>query len=151
MWMVDGIKRSSQFIFYFLWCHVLAFPSASAHGRGNIWLQRSLLELPTIHWMDHWFSQSQRRPLLRAFSWLKAPTRAFIFKTLLRHYAKHALTLFVIMKTNCETDGSSPALVVAGAEAGAQAELWAGPQAELPAEAGHGAGHPVQPGDDQWS
>ena len=29
----------------------------------------------------------------------------------------------VIMKTDCETDGSSPALVVAGAEAGAQAEL----------------------------
>ena len=57
----------------------------------------------------------------------------------------------VIMKTDCETDGSSPALVVAGAEAGAQAELWAGPQAELPTEAGHGAGHPVQPGDDQWS
>ena len=28
----------------------------------------------------------------RAFSWLKAPTRAFTFKTLLRHYAKWALT-----------------------------------------------------------
>ena len=28
----------------------------------------------------------------RAFSWLKAPTSAFIFKTLLRHYAKQALT-----------------------------------------------------------
>ena len=37
--------------------------------------------------------QSRRRPLLgRAFSWLKAPTRAFTFKTLLRHYAKRALT-----------------------------------------------------------
>ena len=28
----------------------------------------------------------------RAFSWLKAPTSAFTFKTLLRHYAKRALT-----------------------------------------------------------
>ena len=28
----------------------------------------------------------------RAFSWLKAPTSAFTFKTLLRHYAKEALT-----------------------------------------------------------
>ena len=28
----------------------------------------------------------------RAFSWMKAPTSAFTFKTLLRHYAKQALT-----------------------------------------------------------
>ena len=28
----------------------------------------------------------------RAFSWLKAPTSTFTFKTLLRHYAKQALT-----------------------------------------------------------
>ena len=28
----------------------------------------------------------------RAFSWLKAPTSAFPFKTLLRHYAKRELT-----------------------------------------------------------
>ena len=28
----------------------------------------------------------------RAFSWLKAPNNAFTFKTLLRHYAKWALT-----------------------------------------------------------
>ena len=28
----------------------------------------------------------------RAFSWLKAATIAFTFKTLLRHYAKQALT-----------------------------------------------------------
>ena len=28
----------------------------------------------------------------RAFSWLKAPTSAFTFKTLLRHYAKQVLT-----------------------------------------------------------
>ena len=28
----------------------------------------------------------------RAFAWLKAPTSAFTFKTLLRHYAKQTLT-----------------------------------------------------------
>ena len=28
----------------------------------------------------------------KAFSWLKAPTSGFTFKTLLRHYAKQALT-----------------------------------------------------------
>ena len=28
----------------------------------------------------------------RAFSWLKAPTSSFTFKTQLRHYAKQALT-----------------------------------------------------------
>ena len=28
----------------------------------------------------------------RAFSWLKAPTSAFTFKTLLKHYAKRVLT-----------------------------------------------------------
>ena len=31
------------------------------------------------------------RASTRAFSWLKVPTTAFIFKTLLRHYAKQAL------------------------------------------------------------
>ena len=32
------------------------------------------------------------KALARAFSWLKAPTSALTFKTLLRHYAKQALT-----------------------------------------------------------
>ena len=32
----------------------------------------------------------------RAFSWLKAPTRAFAFKTLLRLYAKQVLTRCVL-------------------------------------------------------
>ena len=30
----------------------------------------------------------------RVFSWLKAPTSSFTFKTLLRHYAKISLTIF---------------------------------------------------------
>ena len=38
------------------------------------------------------FSQSRRRPLTRAFTWLKAPTSAITFKTLLRHYDNQALT-----------------------------------------------------------
>ena len=47
-----------------------------------------------IYRFHNWFSQSRRRPLpTRAFSWLKASTSAFTFKTLLRHYAKQALIL----------------------------------------------------------
>ena len=37
------------------------------------------------------FTITEKAPT-RAFSWLKAPTSAFTFKTLLRHYAKQALT-----------------------------------------------------------
>ena len=35
---------------------------------------------------------NQEKALVGAFSWLKAATTAFTFKTLLRHYAKRALT-----------------------------------------------------------
>ena len=45
--------------------------------------QHTALVLQTINW--------QSCPT-RAFSWLKAPTSAFTFKTLLRHYAKQTLT-----------------------------------------------------------
>ena len=34
----------------------------------------------------------KEKPPTRAFSWLKAATTAFTFRTLLRHYAKRALT-----------------------------------------------------------
>ena len=37
------------------------------------------------------FTITEKAPT-RAYSWLKAPTSAFTFKTLLRHYAKQALT-----------------------------------------------------------
>ena len=37
------------------------------------------------------FKITEKAPT-RAFSWLKAPTSAFTFKTLLRHYSKRALT-----------------------------------------------------------
>ena len=37
------------------------------------------------------FTVTEKAPT-RAFSWLKAPTSTFTFKTLLRHYAKQALT-----------------------------------------------------------
>ena len=39
-----------------------------------------------------WSCTITEKALTRAFSWLKAPTTAFTFKTLLRHYAKQALT-----------------------------------------------------------
>ena len=38
------------------------------------------------------FTITEKALLGRAFSWLKVPTSAFTFKTLLRHYAKRALT-----------------------------------------------------------
>ena len=38
------------------------------------------------------FYNHREGPFSRAFSWLKAPSSAFTFKTLLRHYAKRALT-----------------------------------------------------------
>ena len=37
------------------------------------------------------FTTTEKTPS-RAFSWLKAPTSAFTFKKLLKHYAKQALT-----------------------------------------------------------
>ena len=36
------------------------------------------------------------KALTRAISWLKAPTSVFTFKTLLRHYAKQALTPWLV-------------------------------------------------------
>ena len=41
--------------------------------------------------------RSIRRTGARAFSWLKAPTSTFTFKTLLRHYTKETLT-----KSSCD-------------------------------------------------
>ena len=38
------------------------------------------------------FTITVKDPILRAFSWLKEPTRAFTFKTLLRQYAKQVLS-----------------------------------------------------------
>ena len=38
------------------------------------------------------FVITEKAPTTRAFSWLKAATTAFTFNTLLRHYAKRALT-----------------------------------------------------------
>ena len=35
------------------------------------------------------YTNTEKTPT-RAFSWLKAPIRAFTFKTLLRHYGKQA-------------------------------------------------------------
>ena len=66
-------------------------PPASHHRHQRVIVRSSL-----VLWNDPSVSQSvftitERAPT-RAFSWLKAPTSAFTFKTLLRHYAKRALT-----------------------------------------------------------
>ena len=47
----------------------------------------------------------------RAFSWLKVPTSTFIFKILLRHYAKHNRhsSMEVDMKLECKCKGHVPA------------------------------------------
>ena len=47
------------------------------------------LELLTINRQSYTITKNAPT---RAFSWLKAATTAFTFKTLLRHYAKQALT-----------------------------------------------------------
>ena len=50
-----------------------------------MWLYCDCVELQTIN-------RQSCTIMEKAFSWLKAHTSAFTFKTLLRHYAKRALT-----------------------------------------------------------
>ena len=68
------------------------------HPAGNFVVQRLLDSV-----QDKWGNTSASKSSIRrfvitekaptsAFSWLKAATTAFTFKTLLRHYAKRALT-----------------------------------------------------------
>ena len=49
------------------------------------------LVLQTNHRQQSVFTITEKAPI-RAFSWLKAPTSVFTYKTLLRHYAKQELT-----------------------------------------------------------
>ena len=60
------------------WCPAQSRPM---HGAGTSASKRSIRR----------FVITEKAPT-RAFSWLKAATTAFTFKTLLRHYAKRALT-----------------------------------------------------------
>ena len=67
---------------------VWARPGAVTDCSPQTWTwtwQRSTLELQTINRRS--CTTTENAPT-RAFSWLKAPTSAFTFKTLLRHYAK---------------------------------------------------------------
>ena len=59
-------------------------------GPGELWLVSTAWNegYPNV---PEEFTITEKAPT-RAFSWLKAPTSAFTFKTLLRHYAKRALT-----------------------------------------------------------
>ena len=77
----------------------------SAHGRGRVRVaaaggQGGKLQLAVSSNMISAVKRSigsttgctiTEKASTRAFSWLKAPTSAFTFKTLLRHYAKQAL------------------------------------------------------------
>ena len=47
--------------------------------------------IPSHAFIGGWFLNTEKAPT-RALSWLKAATSAFTFKTLLRHYAKLALS-----------------------------------------------------------
>ena len=56
--------------------------------RGNYFLV--LFSAPSVS--QSIFFTIMEKASIRAFSWLNAPTSAFTFKTLLRHYAKRVLT-----------------------------------------------------------
>ena len=56
-----------------------------ARQRSILWMGDRASNNPSV------FTITEKAPA-RAFSWLKAATTAFTFKTLLRHYAKQALT-----------------------------------------------------------
>ena len=64
-----------------------ALPAARAHRNGENVQYRG--ELQTNLCED--FTITEKAPTW-VFSWLKAPTSAFTFKALLRHYGKRALT-----------------------------------------------------------
>ena len=57
-------------------------------GPGTV-LKLVLCSVPSVS--QSVFTITEKAPT-RAFSWLKVPTSTFTFKTLLRHYAKWALT-----------------------------------------------------------
>ena len=70
----------------------------SSPGRRTMrWETHYLVPIFTSAWNEGYpnvpeeFTITEKAPT-RAFSWLKAPTSAFTFKTLLRHYAKWMLT-----------------------------------------------------------
>ena len=62
--------------------------SSSLAGGGQSWL-----ELKTNH--REYFTITEKT-LTRAFTWLKEPTNAFTFKTLLRHYTKQVPKLNIL-------------------------------------------------------
>ena len=78
-------------------CADLASSCCTAHALCKahccLWSKVSAAKLfLLVLYNDPSVPQSRRRASTRAFSWLKAPTGAFTFKTLFRHYAKRALT-----------------------------------------------------------
>ena len=74
-----------------------ASPESEGVQRVGEALPVELLLLPALELVHQSISSTtgctftEKAPT-RAFSWLKAPTSAFTFKTLLRHYAERALT-----------------------------------------------------------
>ena len=62
--------------------------AADVEGSGFL-LRVVLCSAPSVS--QSVFTITEKAPT-RAFSWLKAPTSTFTFKTLIRHYAEQALT-----------------------------------------------------------
>ena len=68
-----------------MWCQLWA-----AGGDSSGWDCISAADDPSVS--QSVFTITEKAPTRRTFSCLKAPTSAFTFKTLLRHYAKQTLT-----------------------------------------------------------
>ena len=90
-------------------CHVPSVTSAWHGGLSKRWRLAGDNPGSSAYWMSYfhiadtvWIIELETEVHLKvhnhregpywAFSWLKAPTSAFTFKTLLRHYAERALT-----------------------------------------------------------
>ena len=99
---VGQVSADKNNICNFPRCLCRAAPHSHEHVCVFVWTE--LCEVGPGRWWRHLATRAwnEDHPKVReyftitistrAFSWLKAPTSAFTFKTLLRHYAKRALT-----------------------------------------------------------
>ena len=85
----DFLRSDLFFTHYILW--LTASGPVGRHGPLTRWCLMRLLGTSASKRSIRRFVITEKAPT-RAFSWLKAATNAFTFKTLLRHYAKRALT-----------------------------------------------------------
>ena len=116
------VVSSSSWLVYFKLNHELWIHRNLERGRNNDiiliyyylnWLHVKLLSVrcPMLRMCGHWrvelqtihrFSTIIEKASTRAFTWLKEPTSAFTFKTLLRHYAKQNRCLNMVTVSRLE-------------------------------------------------